>query len=133
MRIAIGAFLHFLFAMAGGFLFGATREFALIPLLGSEAGQLAEVPFMALAIWLSARIAVASARVPAGWQPRLAMGALSLPLVIALAPARRGCIEAGLASFSPATGAALLLLFAWHVVSPARVAAGASRGTRRSR
>lgn len=137
MRIAIGAFLYFLLVMAGGFIFGATREFALIPLLGNEAGQLAEVPFMALAIWLSARFAVAWAGVPAGWQPRLAMGALSLMLVIAaefaLAPAMRGSIEAWLASFSPATGTALLILYAWHVISPWLAASGASRGSRRLR
>jgi hypothetical protein len=116
---------YFLAVMAAGFIFGAVREFVLVPSFSRAPGELLEAPLMLAAIWASARLTVRSFAVPPGLTRRLTMGALSLVLVLAaemlLSPFVRGSVQAWFDSFTPSTLAIAILLWLAHLMMPVLV------------
>ncbi len=125
MRIVLGAVVYFLSVMVAGFALGMVREFIFVPAVGRGMGEPLEAPFMLAAIAISAWIATGWCQVPTGARHRLAMGVLSLALVLAaelgLSPFVRGCVKAWFDSFTPLTLALALVLWAAHAAMPALV------------
>jgi hypothetical protein len=114
--------VYFLALMTAGFVFGAVREFLLVPVFGRPTGELLEAPLMLAAIWASAVLTVRWFMVPPDLPTRLRMGALSLVLVLAaellLSPFVRGSVQAWFDSFTPVTLAIAILLWLAHLIMP---------------
>jgi hypothetical protein len=125
MRIVLSAVVYFLSVMVAGFALGMVREFIFVPAVGRGMGEPLEAPFMLTAIAMSAWIATGWCKVPPGVRYRLAMGVLSLALVLAaelgLSPFVRGSVKAWFDSFTPLTLALALVLWAAHAAMPALV------------
>jgi hypothetical protein len=109
-------------AFAAGALLGPLRELVLAPRLGAALAALAELPAMALLLWLAARHAVA--RLPAA-PPRARAGvaATGLAVVVACELALGAALEAsGLAAGRAPRDATLrlvgLALLAWLAAMP---------------
>ena len=122
VRLAV---LYFLLVFAAGFVFGTARELVAVPLLGRDAAGLAEVPFMLVAIFAGAWLTMRRPGAPSTRAGALALGALSLALVLlaelALSPVVRGGVAAWFASFTPTTLASAILLWIAHAAAPAVV------------
>lgn len=123
MAILSAAFTYFLLVFLAGVLFGAAREFVLVPLLGRDLGQLAEAPLMLAAIVLGAWATVARHGLAPSFALRLGVGLSSLAMVMvaefALSPAVRGSMAAWFASFTPLSLTVAIVLWAAHALMPA--------------
>src|SRR3954471_17185186 len=108
--------------VSAGFACAALRELVLVPLFGRAIGEPLETPFMLAAIIATAWLAVGWCRIPPGSGPRLAMGFLSLALVLlaelALSPFVRGSVQAWFDSFTPLTLALSIMLWIAHTLMP---------------
>jgi hypothetical protein len=136
-RLLFAAFLYFVLVMISGFVFGAVREFILIPAFGRETGELLEWPLMLVAIATTAWLVTGWLRVPADLGRRLTMGVVSLSMVLAaelgLSPFVRGSVQAWFDSFTPLTLSVALLLWAAHAAMPSPRAAEPQFGAELSR
>lgn len=118
--------------MLAGFVCAVLREFVLVPQLGRGVGDAAEAPFMLVGIVVSAAVTVGWCRVPVALSFRLAMGMLSLGIVLvaelALSPLVRGSVRAWFDSFTPVTLAVALVLWLAHAAMPVLLASGIRTG-----
>jgi hypothetical protein len=73
---------YFLVVFATGFTLGTIRVIWLVPRLGTRVAELMEMPFMLVAIVLSAYWVVKRLAVPPTWQARLGMGLTALGLLL---------------------------------------------------
>lgn len=124
-RVIAAAAVYFILVMAAGFVLGSVREVLLVPLLGRPVAEPLEAPFLLAAILLAARAALRWLPLPPKAALRLAMGILSLCLVLiteaALSPLVRGSVQAWLDSFTPLTLALSAVLWIAHATAPAIV------------
>jgi hypothetical protein len=82
MRILRAALSYFALVFGAGFLLGLLRVPFLVPWLGVRTAELLEMPFMAVAILLAARLVRRRLLPQAGAAERAATGALALVLML---------------------------------------------------
>lgn len=82
MRILRAALSYFALVFGAGFLLGMIRVPFLVPWLGVRTAELLEMPFMAMAILLAARLVRRRLLPQAGAVERAATGALALVLML---------------------------------------------------
>lgn len=108
---------------ATGFALGAIRVPVLVPAIGERAAELAEMPFMLVAIVLAARWTVRRFSVPPAARERLGMGVLACALVLAcdltLVLWLRGLtLEAAVRERDPVSGTVYLLMLLVFALMP---------------
>lgn len=83
MGILRAAATYFALVFGTGFVLGAVRVPLLVPRLGERLAELLEMPWMALAMVLAARLVVRRQLAGRGPLPRVAAGALALAFIVA--------------------------------------------------
>lgn len=73
---------YFVLVFGVGFVLGAIRVTLLVPRLGERTAELIEMPFMFVAIVVSARLIIWRFRLPASAMIRLGAGCLALGLLV---------------------------------------------------
>jgi hypothetical protein len=73
---------YFALVFGAGFVLGSIRVPFLVPRLGERLAELIEMPFMFVAIWLSARFIIRSFSLPANVRARVGAGFLALGLLL---------------------------------------------------
>jgi len=73
---------YFVLVFGVGFVLGAIRVTLLVPRLGERTAELIEMPFMFVAIVVSARLIIWRFRLPASSMIRLGAGCLALGLLV---------------------------------------------------
>lgn len=122
---------YFALVFGAGFVLGSIRVPFLVPRLGERAAELAEMPFMFVAIWVSARFITRRFRLPAGALSRLGAGFLALGLLVAaevlLAVALQDrTLGEYVASRDPVSGIVYLAMLALFAIMPLVLARAAS-------
>ncbi|WP_216908232.1 hypothetical protein [Synechococcus sp. CCY 0621] len=120
MGILRAAATYFALVFGTGFVLGAVRVPLLVPRLGERLAELLEMPWMALAMVLAARLVVQRQLPGRGPLPRAAAGALALAFMVAAELAvglllQQRPLQDVLIGRDPVSGAvylALLLLYA---------------------
>ena len=110
-----------------GFVLGAIRVPFLVPRLGVRAAELIEMPFMLVAIVLSARYVVRRFALPATYGVRLSVGFLALALLVTAELLLTVAIQSQtlgqfIASRDPVSGTAYLLMLGVSALMPAILA-----------
>lgn len=82
MRVLGAGALYFALVFAVGFVLGALRVLVLAPALGQWGALLLELPVLLAASWLVAGRVILWCGLPAGWAPRLGMGAVAFALLM---------------------------------------------------
>jgi hypothetical protein len=123
MRILRAGVLYFVLVFGTGFLFGVVRVPFLVPRLGVRVAELVEMPFMLLAIVLSARYVNRLFALPPTAAVRLLVGFFALALVVSaelsFAFLLQGQSAAGyVASRDPVSGTAYLGTLALFALMP---------------
>jgi hypothetical protein len=120
MRSLRPALLYFALVLGAGFVMGTIRVSFLVPRLGERYAELLEMPFMFMAIVLSARYVIRRFGLPASVPLQLKVGFMALALsviaelLLATVLQGRSLVEF-IASRDPVSGSvylAMLLLFA---------------------
>lgn len=75
---------YFALVFGAGFVLGTMRVLVLVPVLGSRAAELLEMPVMLAVVFLAARWLTRRFAVPPQAGPRLFMGAVALALSLAV-------------------------------------------------
>ena len=125
--------MYFALVLGTGFVLGTIRVPLLVPRLGERYAELLEMPFMLVAIILSARYVVRRFRLPPARSARLQVGFAALALsvlaeLLLAAVLQDQSIAAYIASRDPVSGSvylAMLLLFALMPFILARLRNGA--------
>jgi hypothetical protein len=130
-RVIRAGLLYFALTFGAGFLLGAIRILWLVPRIGARTAELVELPLMLAISWLAARWVTRRLRVPDGWRPRLAMGALAVALMLAaefsLVLRLRGrALEEYFATRDPVSGTAYYLALLLLALMPLIVGHGPS-------
>jgi hypothetical protein len=73
---------YFVLVFGAGFVLGSIRVPLLVPRLGERLAELIEMPFMFVAIWLSARFIIRRFSLPASVHVRAGAGFLALILLL---------------------------------------------------
>jgi hypothetical protein len=118
------ALLYFAWVMGIGFALGAARVPLLVPRIGERYAELAEMPFMLVAIVFAARRVVRRFELSPRPAIRLQVGfvalALSVVAELALAAALQGrSVVAYIASRDPVSGSVYLVMLAIFALMPA--------------
>jgi len=123
--------VYFALVFGAGFVLGSIRVPFLVPRLGERAAELIEMPFMFVAVLLSARFITKRFSLPANALPRLGAGFLALGLLVAaevvLAVSLQDRMLAEyVASRDPVSGSVYLAMLALFAVMPFVIARLAS-------
>ena len=115
--------VYFALVFGAGFVLGSIRVPFLVPRLGERAAELIEMPFMFVAVLLSARFITKRFSLPANALPRLGAGFLALGLLVAaevvLAVALQDrTLGEYVASRDPVSGIVYLAMLALFAVMP---------------
>ena len=81
-QIVLPALAYFGLLFGAGFILGVLRVLLVAPRIGARAAELTEMPLMLLIIFFAARFTIRKFQLPATMQLRLAMGGLSLALML---------------------------------------------------
>ena len=134
-RTVASALVYFLLVFGVGFILGSIRVIFIVPRLGERISELIEMPFMFVAVVLSARFVAQRFSLPAATSSRLFVGLLALTLLLlaefllAVAIQDRS-LDAYIASRDPISGAvylAMLVLFALMPLIVARISLARER------
>jgi hypothetical protein len=82
MRVLTVAAIYFALVFACGFVLGVVRTLWVAPAIGVRYAELAEAPWMLVAIVLAARVLVARHPLLASWQAWLGVGMAALALLL---------------------------------------------------
>ncbi len=121
------AAFYFGLVFGTGFILGSIRVPFLVPRLGVRVAELIEMPFMPVAIVLAARYVARRFALPATYGVRLAVGFLSLALLVAAellltVALQKQSIGQYIASRDPVSGTAYLLALGLFALMPALLA-----------
>jgi hypothetical protein len=124
MRIVKQAAVYFALVFGAGFLLGPIRILLVVPRVGVRAAELMEAPIMLAVIIATSRWIVRRFPVPSDLRSRLAMGFLSLALMLgaefSLARALQGIsVREYLANRDPVSGTVYYTLLVVFAVLPA--------------
>jgi hypothetical protein len=127
MRALRAGLAYFAIVFGSGFVLGLIRVPFLAPRLGIRAAELLEMPFMFVAILLSARLVVRRFALPPRARTRLATGVFALALMVAAelgfaALISGQSIGAYVASRDPVSGSVYLAMLALFALMPLFVA-----------
>jgi hypothetical protein len=122
---------YFALVFGAGFVLGMIRVPFLVPRLGERVAELVEMPFMFVAILLSARFIIRRFRLPANVLARLGAGFVALGLLVAaevlLAVALQDrTLGEYVASRDPVSGVVYLAMLVLFAVMPLVLARAAS-------
>lgn len=123
MKAAKAGVSYFTFVFAAGFALGLIRVPFLVPRLGVRDAELLEMPFMFVAILLSARFVVRHFKLPPTTKVRLTTGIIALALLIAaellLATLLQGrSLMQYIAGRDPVSGSVYLAMLAVFALMP---------------
>lgn len=124
MRSFKPAVLYFVLVLGTGFVLGMIRVPFLVPRLGERYAELLEMPFMFIAIVLSARYVVRRFDLPASLSVRLQVGfaalAMSVLAELLLATVLQGrSLAQFIASRDPVSGSVYLVMLLLFALMPA--------------
>jgi len=124
MRSLKPAVLYFALVLGTGFVMGTIRVPFLVPRLGERYAELLEMPFMLVAIVLSARYVVRRFALPQGLPLRLQVGfvalAMSVVAELLLATVLQGrSLPEFIASRDPVSGSVYLVMLLLFALMPA--------------
>jgi hypothetical protein len=118
-----GGAVYFALVFGVGFALGIVRQLWAVPRFGVLTAELAEQPFMLIAILWAARWAVARMNVPATGRDRLVMGGVALGLLLAcelgiVLRVRGLSLPEYVAAREPVSGIVYLVMLAVFAVMP---------------
>jgi hypothetical protein len=127
MRSLKAAVCYFGLVFSTGFVLGSIRVPFLVPRLGVRIAELIEMPFMLLAIVLSARYVARRFALPSTYGIRVSVGLLALALLVAAellltVALQRQSIGQYIASRDPVSGTVYLLMLGLFALTPAILA-----------
>lgn len=123
MRTFRASLVYFAFVFGAGFALGSIRVPFLVPRMGVRYAELLEMPFMFLAVLVSARYIVSRYQLAPGASVRLSVGLIALALLLAAelllnTLILRQSLAEYVASRDPISGAAYLFMLGLFAVMP---------------